>query len=549
MPGIPACAPEHLRQATGKMIEGKGEILPVSVFDFAADGTWPCGTTQYEKRAIAVHVPIWDSSICIQCGKCAMVCPHAAIRTKVAKDVTGAPAGFKAVDYKGKEFAGHKFMVQVAPQDCTGCTLCAEVCPAKAKDNPEHKALHMEEIAPHMEREVANFDYFLTLPELEPTAVALNSVKNVQLLQPLFEFSGACAGCGETPYIKLASQLFGERMVIANATGCSSIYGGNLPTTPYTKNAAGRGPAWSNSLFEDNAEFGLGMRCALDAQRNNAHELLKDLEGKIGGQLANQLISAVQKTPADFAAQRARVEELRKKLAGIQSDQARHLELLADALVERSVWLFGGDGWAYDIGYGGLDHVLHSGRNVNILVLDTGVYSNTGGQQSKATPTGASAKFAAAGKCLAKKDLGAIAMVSENVYVASVSLGANDAQVLKAFTEAESYDGPSLILAYSHCIAHGFDMNKGLAHQKMAVETGLWPLYRFDPRLKGEGKNPMQLDSKAPTRPFAEIADNETRFKVVKKQDPARYEMLVAAEQEEINERRKYYERIASAIL
>ncbi|MCM3876820.1 MAG: pyruvate:ferredoxin (flavodoxin) oxidoreductase, partial [Thermoanaerobaculia bacterium] len=480
-PIVSDAAPDFVKRVSGVMLEGKGDLLPVSAFP--PDGTWPLSTAQWEKRNIALEIPVWDEKICIQCNKCAMVCPHAAIRAKVfdPAKLKGAPGTYKSVPFKGTEYAGKAYTIQIAPEDCTGCTLCVAVCPAKDKANPKHKSLDMAPQKPLRDAERDNFAFFLDLPEADRTTVRLD-VKGAQFLQPLFEFSGACAGCGETPYVKLLTQLFGDRVLIANATGCSSIYGGNLPTTPYRTNADGRGPAWSNSLFEDNAEFGLGFRLALDSLNDQARTLVKTLASRVGDSLAGELLTASQDTEAGIAAQRERVLALRTALKGADTPEARRLLLMADSLVKKSVWIVGGDGWAYDIGYGGLDHVLASGRKVNILVLDTEVYSNTGGQQSKATPLGAAAKFAAKGKATPKKDLGMLAMTYGNVYVAHVAYGAKDAQTVKAFLEAESYPGTSIVIAYSPCIAHGYDLAFGLEQQKLASESGYWPLYRFDPR-------------------------------------------------------------------
>jgi pyruvate-ferredoxin/flavodoxin oxidoreductase len=472
-PIVPSRAPKFVQEVTAPIIAGLGDSLPVSAFP--VDGTYPVGTAQWEKRNIALEVPVWETDLCIQCGKCMFVCPHSTIRAKVVDEslLDNAPDGFKRMPAKWRELAGHAYTIQVAVEDCTGCRLCVEVCPAKDKSNVSRKALNMSLQQPLRESERANWDYFLTLPD-RPQNVGLryNTVKNVQLLQPLFEFSGACSGCGETPYIKLVTQLFGDRAIIANATGCSSIYGGNLPTTPYTINSEGRGPAWSNSLFEDNAEFGLGMRMALDQQNSYARQLIERLHPLVGGPLTECLLGADQSTDEGINIQRECVAALKAKLRDMQEPEARDLLSVCEALIDKSVWIIGGDGWAYDIGYGGLDHVLASGQNVNVLVLDTEVYSNTGGQASKATPMGAVAKYAAGGKPTLKKDLGLMAIRYRNVYVAQVALGANDAHTLKTFIEAEAHDGPSLIIAYSHCIAHGIDMSKGMNQQKMAVDSG-----------------------------------------------------------------------------
>lgn len=546
---VPADAPEFIQKVTGEIIAGRGEQLPVSAFADVVDGTWPTGTTQYEKRCIATEIPVWDPETCIQCGKCSIVCPHGVIRMKVASDeeLANAPASLKRADYKGKEFAGKKFILQISAEDCTGCGICTSACPAKNKANPEKKAINMDHIENHIEAEVANWKFFETLPYVKRTDVAKNLPKTTQMIQPLFEFSGACAGCGETPYVKLLTQLFGDRMVVANATGCSSIYSGNLPTTPYTKDEKGHGPAWANSLFEDNAEFGLGMRFSIDQQTATAKALLEGLKSELGD-IAEKIMSNPQKTDAEIDAQRENVKALRARLTGMNSKEAKELDNLADYLIKKSVWILGGDGWAYDIGFGGLDHAIASGKNVNILVMDTGVYSNTGGQQSKATPMGASAKFATAGKALPKKDLAMIAMSYGNVYVAQVSMGANDMQVIKAMNEAEAFDGPSIIIAYSHCIAQGFNLIDGLTHQKEAVDTGSWPLYRYNPDNVKEGKAPLMLDSKAPSKPLSDYMSSETRFQVVKKANPERYETLLNKAQENVNEKRSLLEHMSQYV-
>ncbi|MEA3308072.1 MAG: pyruvate:ferredoxin (flavodoxin) oxidoreductase [Chloroflexota bacterium] len=541
-------APEFVQTVTAQIIARKGDDLPVSALP--ADGTYPTATTQWEKRNVAMEIPVWDPDLCIQCGKCVMACPHAAIRMKMYDPalLEDAPEGFRSVDAKGRAFKGEKFTVQVAPEDCTGCSLCVQVCPAVDKQNPEHKALDMTLQPPIRFQEREYFNFFRDqIPDYDRTKLNLKMVKDSQLLRPLFEFSGACAGCGETPYLKLLSQLFGDRAVIANATGCSSIYGGNLPTTPWAQNALGQGPAWNNSLFEDNAEFGYGFRLTLDLQEQFAYELVEKFRGTLGAELTDGLLNAEQVTESDYAAQRARVAEMRERLAGVNTPEAQNLRSVADVLVRRSAWIVGGDGWAYDIGYGGLDHVLAQGRNVNVLVLDTQVYSNTGGQMSKATPRGAVAKFAAAGRPLPKKDLGMIAMTYGNIYVAQVAMGASDVQVLKAFREAESYEGPSLIIAYSHCIAHGFDLGqKGFAQQKRAVASGAWNLYRYDPRRKAKGLNPLRLDSKEPKLPIEEYMYNEVRFRSLQQTYPEAATRLLKLAQQDAIARWQQYKQLAA---
>jgi pyruvate-ferredoxin/flavodoxin oxidoreductase len=545
-PAVPREAPDFVRRVTAALMAGEGDRLPVSAFP--PDGTWPVGTARWEKRNLADAIPVWDPALCIQCNKCALVCPHAAIRAKAYPPaaLAGAPEGFLAVDWKGVDLPGTKYTIQVAPEDCTGCTLCAVVCPAKDKANPRHKALDMSPQAPRREAERARFAFFERLPDPDRTAVRISDVKGSQLLPPLFEFSGACAGCGETPYVKLLTQLFGDRALIANATGCSSIYGGNLPTTPYTTDRAGRGPAWANSLFEDDAEFGLGLRLAADRHLAEARALVRTLAPALGDALVAALLETEQRTERGIAAVRDAVVAARARVAGLDGSDARRLALLADWLVEKSVWIVGGDGWAYDIGFGGLDHVLASGRNVNALVLDTEVYSNTGGQQSKATPLAAAAKFAAAGKALPKKDLGLMMMSYGHVYVASVAMGARDAQTVRAFEEAEAYPGPSLVIAYSHCIAHGYDLAHGLGQQRAAVDSGHWPLYRFDPRRTATGEPPLALDAPAPRQPLVDYLRGEARFRMVERQDPSRFKALVAAAERAIAARNAIYRRLAA---
>jgi len=546
-PAVPDDVPDFVARVTSRLMAGDGDLLPVSALP--VDGTFPTGTTKYEKRAIAQMIPIWDPKICIDCGKCAMVCPHATIRMKVfpTAAVDAAPADFLHKEFRSRDLPEHRLTIQVAPDDCTGCGVCVDVCPAKSKTDTSHKAINMAPVADHRDLERTRWDFFQSIPLLDRSLIPHDSVKGSQVLEPLFEFSGACGGCGETPYIRLVSQLFGDRMIVANATGCSSIYGANLPTTPWTVNASGRGPAWNNSLFEDNAEFGLGMRLAMDAQTNHARGLLERLRPQLGADLVDGLLGAPQETEADMSLQRERVLRLRAALAGVDgavASDARHLLTLTGDLVRKGIWIIGGDGWAYDIGFGGLDQVLSSGRNVNILVLDTEVYSNTGGQSSKATPRGAVAKFAAAGKGTAKKDLGAIARSYGNVYVAQVSMGANDLQTTKALLEADAWPGPSLVIAYSTCIAHGIDMSKSMTHQKDAVKSGYWPLYRFHPS-EIEGGKPFKLDSNAPSIPISDFVATEARFAVLQRTHPERAAELAELAQADADERWRYYEQLA----
>lgn len=543
---VPAEAPDFVKDVTATLIAGKGDLLPVS--KMPADGTWPVGTTQWEKRNVTLRVPIWDVDVCIQCNKCVSVCPHACIRAKAYDGALteNAPETFKSTKIRGKDFPeGFAYTLQVAVEDCTGCELCVEVCPAKNKQEVGKKAINMGDQLPIRESERENWKFFLDIPEYDRTQLKTDTVKGSQFLRPLFEFSGACPGCGETPYVKLATQLFGDRMVVANATGCSSIYGGNLPTTPWAKNKDGRGPAWSNSLFEDNAEFGLGFRLTIDKHTEQATEMLIELKSQVGPELVDAILSSAQNDEAEIAEQRERVEQLNKKLDKLTSSVAKNLRTLTDYLVKKSVWIMGGDGWAYDIGYGGLDHVLASGKNVNILVLDTEVYSNTGGQMSKSTPTGAVAKFAAGGKPGNKKDLAMQAISYGNVYVARVAMGYNDTQTVKAFIEAEKYDGPSIIVAYSHCIAHGYNLKFGMEQQKKAVNAGHWITFRYNPNNAAEGKNPMTLDSKAPNIPLEDYMYGETRFKMVEKMNPDAAKKFLAHGQAFVKENWRKYENLA----
>jgi pyruvate-ferredoxin/flavodoxin oxidoreductase len=526
------------------LIAGRGDRLPVSALP--VDGTYPTSTARLEKRKLAAMLPIWEPDLCIDCGKCAIVCPHAAIRMKAfsAEDLGDAPAGYLSKPFRSRELVDHRLTIQVAPDDCTGCGVCVDVCPAKDKTEVRRKALNMRDAEQHRTVERGRWEHFLTIPELDRALVSHDSVKNSQLLEPLFEFSGACSGCGETPYLKLLTQLFGDRLVVANATGCSSIYGGNLPTTPWSANADGRGPAWANSLFEDNAEFGLGLRLATEFHQREAVRLVEQLAPAIGRELAAGLLAATNPTEGEIVVQRARVDRLRARLADLVDPRARRLEEIADELVRSSTWIVGGDGWAYDIGYGGLDQVLSSGRNVNILVLDTEVYSNTGGQASKATPLGAVAKYATSGKSTGKKDLGAIARSYGNVYVAQVALGGSDIQTVKALLEADAWDGPSLVIAYSTCIAHGIDMATSMTHQKDAVRSGYWPLYRYRPSID-DHQHPFQLDSAAPSVPLRDFASQEARFAMLARTDPERSEQLLSLAEAALHERWRYYEQLA----
>ncbi|MDW3213676.1 MAG: pyruvate:ferredoxin (flavodoxin) oxidoreductase [Ilumatobacteraceae bacterium] len=549
---VEASAPADIDEAasleervTAALIAGRGDLLPVSALP--VDGTFPTGTSRIEKRKLAGEIPIWEPDLCIDCGKCAIVCPHAAIRMKVYEpdELGSAPATFPTKSFRSRELGGYQLTVQVAPDDCTGCGVCVDVCPARDKSEHKRKSINMRPAVEHAAVERDRWDFFTEIPQLDRTLVSHDSVKNSQLLEPLFEFSGACSGCGETPYLKLLTQLFGDRLVVANATGCSSIYGGNLPTTPWASNADGRGPAWANSLFEDNAEFGLGIRLGVEQHQRDARRLVTELADPIGPELAEALVTNTQPVEAAIFEQRDRVEELRRALGSIDDPRARHLDAIADELTRSSTWLVGGDGWAYDIGFGGLDHVLASGRNVNVLVLDTEVYSNTGGQASKATPLGAVAKFAMAGKGMGKKDLGAIARRYGDVYVAQVAIGGSEIQTVKALQEADAWDGPSLVIAYSTCIAHGIDMRTSMTHQKAAVKSGYWPLYRYRPTA-AEHEHPFHLDSSAPSIPFREFAMEEARFAMLTRSNPERSQHLMAMAQAEIDERWHYYEQLGS---
>jgi pyruvate-ferredoxin/flavodoxin oxidoreductase len=541
LPMLPREAPAFVHDVLGEMAAGRGDLLPVSALP--PGGTFPTGTSKWEKRNIAQMIPVWDEQLCIQCGKCVLVCPHAVIRAKVYDSAlaANAPETFKSAKPKWKNMDQELYTLQVAPEDCTGCTICVEVCPVKSKSEAKHKAINMEMQAPLRDTEVKNWNFFEALPTVDRSRLSHTQVKDIQLLDPLFEFSGACAGCGETPYLKLLTQLFGDRLFIANATGCSSIYGGNLPTTPYTVNKSGRGPTWSNSLFEDNAEFGLGMRLALDQQKAYAEDLLKRLAPAVGDDLVSAVLTASQAKEPEIDAQRERVRLVREKLAGVNSAEARALLTVADSLVRKSVWIVGGDGWAYDIGFGGLDHVLGSGHNVKVLVLDTETYSNTGGQMSKSTPRGAVAKFAEGGKPNSKKDLAMEAVSYGSVYVARVAMGGSDMQTVKAFQEAEAYNGPAIIIAYSHCIAHGFELAYGMEQQKNAVLSGYWPLMRYNPALRAEGKNPFQLDSKAPSLPLKQYAYHEARYTMLARSHPEVAQKLLQEAQDDVERAWRVY--------
>jgi pyruvate-ferredoxin/flavodoxin oxidoreductase len=538
---VPVGAPAFVREVTAPMLAGRGDALPVSALP--VDGTFPTGTSRWEKRSIAAEIPIWDPSICIDCAKCALVCPHAAIRMKVfpPEALDGAPEGFLSKEWRARDLPGMRMTIQVAPDDCTGCGICVETCPAHSKEEVRHKSINLEPKEEHLEVERDRYAFFLSVPEIDRALVDTATVKGSQMLLPLFEYSGACEGCGETPYLKLLTQLFGDRMLVANATGCSSIYGGNLPTTPWATNADGRGPAWSNSLFEDNAEFGLGMRLALDQQASLARALVPS----VAPALAGALLAADQSTEAGIADQRTRVTELKALCADLDTPESRRLLGVAGSLVRKTVWIVGGDGWAYDIGFGGLDHVLASGRDVNLLVLDTEVYSNTGGQASKATPRSAVAKFAAGGKRTRKKDLGMIASAYGDVYVAQVAMGADNPQTVKALAEADAYPGPSLVIAYSHCIAHGIEMAKGMEQQKLAADTGYWPLYRYDPRHAGAGEHPFHLDSRRPKLRLSEFTSREARFAMLQRTRPDDAAELALMAQDDVDERWHVYEQLA----
>ncbi len=546
-PTVSDSAPDFVKRVTALMLAGHGDQLPVSAFPL--DGTWPTGTTKWEKRSIALEIPVWEPALCIQCNKCALICPHAAIRPKFfgPEALKAAPKDFVTMEFKSPDQKGMKYALQVAPDDCTGCSLCVEICPAESKTEKGKRAINMMDVVPLREKERRNWDFFLKLPEADRKTVKLD-VKGTQFLEPLFEFSGACTGCGETPYLKLLTQLYGDRAVIANATGCSSIFGGNLPTTPYTQNQDGRGPAWANSLFEDNAEFGLGMRLAIDTQAEHARQLLAKLGTQLGDGLVKELLEASQLDEAGIEKQRGRVKLLKEKLATLKSHEALRLKDVADYLVRKSVWIVGGDGWAYDIGYGGLDHVIASGKDVNILVLDTEVYSNTGGQASKATPMGAAAKFAMAGKAMPKKDLAMLAMSYGHPYVARVALGAKDAQTVNALKEADSYGGTSIVIAYAHCIAHGYEMSEALGQQERAVDSGYWPLFRYDPRRVASGESPLKLDSPAPKIDLSQFVQNETRFRQVEASNPAAFKVMMEQAQKDVRERYALYEQLSRAM-